>query len=306
MNKSKAKNKSSEKEIKLTPDKPKPKAAFNWFPGHMLKAMNDIKSKIKSVDIVVEIRDARLPLITGNKSMDEALGQKSRLILFNKANLSDPVMNKEWESFFSSKNIPSLFINCFEKGTTKKVVEAAKEVVLKKHQESNPDSERTQKKLRMMILGLPNTGKSTLINQLAGRSAARTADKPGHTRTQQWINLNDEVELLDTPGILPPVVEKDEHAIWLSLIHAIPDTIVGEEEPAIYLINMFKKLKSEEFKTRYKLEALDLELVEMLDQIAKNRGFLKQKGMPDYDRTYKAILHDFRQGELGRVCFEKP
>lgn len=299
------KSKYKEKDIELTPDKPRPKAAFNWFPGHMLKAMNEIKARIKSVDIVVEIRDARLPLITGNKSMDEALGQKSRLIVFNKANFSDPEAIKAWEKYFERKNIASLFINCFEKGTTKLVIDTAKDVVRKKHFESNPEGEYSKRKLRMMILGLPNTGKSTIINQLAGRNAARTADKPGHTRAQQWIALNEEVELLDTPGILPPVVEKDEHAIWLSLIHAIPDTIVGEEDPAIYLINMFKKMNSEEFRTRYKLESLDLELVELLDQIAINRGFLKQKGMPDYDRIYKAVLHDFRQGELGRVCFEK-
>lgn len=293
------------KELGLTPDN-RPKAAFNWFPGHMLKAMREIKSKIKAVDIVLEIRDARVPLVSGNKAMDEALEQKSRLIILNKVNLADPKHIERWEQWFKEQTTPYLFINCFDKASIKKVVSTARSIVENKRRESNPDIVTPKSKLRMMILGLPNTGKSTIINQLVGKGIAKTADKPGQTRVQQWITIDEELELLDTPGVLPPHVEREEHGFWLSLINAIPDGIVGEEGPACYLVKHLQKIKSPEFQERYKLESLEMDLDETFLAIAKNRGCLKQKGLPDLERVFKIIIHDFRQGDLGKVCFGEP
>lgn len=293
------------KQLGLTPDT-KPKAAFNWFPGHMLKAMREIKEKIKAVDIVLEIRDARAPLVTGNKELNEALRNKNRLILFNKANLSDPVDIEKWETWIKNQNVNFMFINCFDKASIRDVISKARSIVEERRRESNPDIVTPKAKLRMMILGLPNTGKSTIINQLVGKGITKVADKPGQTRVQQWITIDEELELLDTPGVLPPVVEKEEHGLWLSLIHAIPDGIVGEEDPACYLIKHFMKKKSETFKERYKLESFDLTVDQTIEAIAKTRGAIKQKGLPDLERIYKIIIHDFRQGDLGRVCFELP
>lgn len=293
------------KELGLTPDN-RPKAAFNWFPGHMLKAMREIKSKIKAVDIVLEIRDARVPLVSGNKAMDEALEQKSRLIILNKVNLADPKHIERWEQWFKEQTTPFLFINCFDKASIKKVVATARSIVENKRRESNPDIVTPKSKLRMMILGLPNTGKSTIINQLVGKGIAKTADKPGQTRVQQWITIDEELELLDTPGVLPPHVEREEHGFWLSLINAIPDGIVGEEGPACYLVKHLQKIKSPEFQERYKLESLEMDLDNTFLAIAKNRGCLKQKGLPDLERVFKIIIHDFRQGDLGKVCFGEP
>lgn len=293
------------KELGLTPDN-RPKAAFNWFPGHMLKAMREIKDKIKAVDIVLEIRDARLPLVSGNKAMNEALQQKNRLILFNKANLADEKEIEKWEAWLDTQNINYMFLNCFDKPSIKKVVTKARSIVEERRKESNPDIVTPKSKLRMMILGLPNTGKSTIINQLVGKGITKVADKPGQTRVQQWITIDEELELLDTPGVLPPHVEREEHGYWLSLIHAIPDGIVGEEGPACYLIKLLLKSKSEMFKERYKLTTFDLSVDEALEQIAKARGAIKQKGLPDLERVFKIVIHDFRAGDLGKVGFDGP
>jgi ribosome biogenesis GTPase A len=282
-----------------------PKAAFNWFPGHMMKAMRDIKSKVGMVDIVIEIRDARVPRVSGNKSLTASISGKSRLILLNKANLADEAMNQKWGSWFEEQGEPYLFINCLDKSSIKEVLSKAKSIVEKKRRDCNDDIS-AKEKYKLMIIGLPNTGKSTFINSVANRNATKVADKPGQTQVQLWVKVNDEIDLLDTPGVMPPEIEKDEHKIWLSLINAIPDGIVGEEDPACYLVKYFLKNKVQEFKDRYKLESFDLTLDEVFVKIATVRGSLKQKGLPDLDRVYKLILSDFRAGDLGKVSIEQP
>ena len=295
--------KKNNEELELTPDY-RPTTDINWYPGHMDRAIKEIKSKLKLVDIVVEIRDARAPLASGNSALDESLRQKSHLILLNKVNLADPKKISEWEEWFKNQTTPYMFIDCFDRGSMKKALSYARKIVEDKRRESNPDMIQTRTKLRMMILGLPNTGKSTIINQLANRTATKTADRPGLTQVQQWIVIDDDLELLDTPGVMPPSLESDEHGLWLSALHAIPDGIVGEELPATFLVKYFLENKSREFKERYKIENVDLSAEDTLDHIAKLRGCVRQKGLPDLERVYKLILIDFRKGDLGKVCFE--
>lgn len=283
-----------------------PDAAFNWFPGHMMKAMREIKAKAASVDLVIEIRDARVPLVSGNSSLMTSIGGKCKLILLNKSNLADPLIIDKWKEWFESAETPFLFINCLEKTSIKSVLAEGKKIIEKKRQQCNPEGISTKEKYKFMIVGLPNTGKSTFINQVANRNATKVADKPGQTQVQLWVHVDDEMMLLDTPGVMPPQVEKEEHKIWLSLINAIPDNIVGEEDPACYLVNYFKKNKSQEFMKRYGLESLDLTLDEILTKIAQTRGCLKQKGLPDLDRVFKLILQDFRAGLLGKVSLGLP
>lgn len=285
---------------------PPDKAAFNWFPGHMAKALKEIKAKLKTVDIVLEIRDARVPLVSGNKTLDGTLGNKSRLILLNKVNLADPEKIKVWEAWFTEQGQPYVFVNCFDKAALKRVVTMARKVVEQKHAESNPDIPFPKTKIKLMIIGLPNTGKSTIINQLANRSATKVADKPGQTQLQQWITIDNNLELLDTPGVMPPNIEQEVHGLWLSSIHAIPDAVVGEEMPARYLVGHFLKEQEPMFKERYKLENFDMSVDEAIEKIAKARGAIKQKGLPDLERVYKIVLMDFRAGELGKVCFGVP
>jgi len=291
------------KKVKLGSE---PKAAFNWFPGHMLKAMREIKSKLGMVDLVIEIRDARVPLVSGNRFLNDNIGGKNRLILLNKTNLADPIMVEKWESWFIKQGAPFLFINCLDKSALKLVLSTARKIIETKRHACSPEGVSEKTKFKLMIIGLPNTGKSTFINQLANRNATKTADKPGETRIQLWVNVDEDLELLDTPGVMPPEIEVEEHRIWLSLINAIPDEIIGEEDPACYLVKYFLRQKSEAFMARYKLESFELDLHGVLTQIATVRGCLKQKGMIDIERVYKLILKDFRDGELGKVCFGAP
>jgi ribosome biogenesis GTPase A len=272
---------------------------FNWYPGHMARAIREIKEKLKHVDIVLEIRDARVPLTSGNKAMEEVFRQKSRLILLNKVNLADPKIISKWETWFKAQGEPFMFINCFDKTTLKKVMTLARKIVAEKKGVS-------KEKLKLMVIGLPNTGKSTIINQLANRIAAKTADRPGQTTGQQWINIDDNVDLLDTPGVMPPELAEEEHGLWLSAINAIPDAVMGEELPALFLIKYLLEIKSKDLLERYKLESFELTVNEVLSKIAVLRGCLKQKGLTDYDRVYKLILLDFRGGHLGKCCFESP
>ncbi len=303
--KNKILNKNQADAIELTPDTPL-KPGINWFPGHMARAIKEIKEKVKLVDIVLEIRDARAPLASGNKMMEENLRQKSRLILLNKVNLADPKMIYQWEEWFKKQGDPFMFLDCFDKSSMKKALSMARTIVEQKRKESNPDTYEPKAKLKLMIIGLPNTGKSTIINQFANRNATKTADRPGQTKVQQWIVIDKDLDLLDTPGVMPPTLAKEEHGLWLSALNAIPDDVVGEELPAKYIIEYLKEKKSIELKERYKLESFELSVEEILLRIAVLRGCLRQKGLPDLERVYKLILLDFRKGELGKICFGIP
>lgn len=283
-----------------------PNAAFNWFPGHMLKAMREIKARANQVDLVIEIRDARVPLVSGNKTVNDSIGGKSRLILLNKANLADPTKMEKWDKWFAAQGEPYMFINVLDKSAMKVVLTAARKVINDKRRACNPEVDQPKKDYKLMIIGLPNTGKSTFINQISNRNATKVADKPGQTRVQLWVTVDDDLKLLDTPGIMPPQVDNEEHRFWLSAINAIPDEIIGEEDPACYIVKYFLKEKSEDFKERYKLESFDSDLEQVLLKIATVRGCLKPKGIPDLDRVYKLILMDFRAGLLGKACFGAP
>lgn len=281
-------------------------ALFNWYPGHMAKALREIKQKLQFVDVIMEIRDARVPLASGNRNLWESLGQKRKLIILNKANLVDKPSLDLWKEWFEKENEPFMFVNAFDKGVMKQAVAMARKLVEDNRKECNPDYVETKSKLRVMIVGLPNTGKSTIINQLANRNATKVADKPGQTVLQQWIHLENDVDLLDTPGIMPPRIDRPEHALWLSAIHALPDDISGEEDTALFVIKHLQKHKVPTFFEKYKIETPDASLDDILVQIAKVRGCLRQKGLPDLDRVYKLVLADFRKGDLGLTCFGLP
>ena len=277
---------------------------INWFPGHMNKAVKKIKEKVKLVDIVLEVRDARSPLITANTQITESFGEKSRFIVINKSNLADPKAVAAWETWFEKQGVPYMFLDCFDKVSLQKVVALSKKIV--KDRRALTEAKGEKKKLRMMIMGLPNTGKSTIINQLANRNACKAADKPGYTRNQLWVKVDDDLEILDTPGVMPPKIERYEHGLWLTAIHAIPDLIVTAETSACFVVEHLLKIKTEEFKEKYKFETLELTLVEALDHIAKVRGCVQHKGEPDYDRVFKIVLIDFRKGDLGLISFGLP
>jgi ribosome biogenesis GTPase A len=295
------KTKLVDESIKLTEDRPLGGTRINWYPGHMAKATRQIKEKLKMVDIVLEIRDARAPLTSSNESLHKTVGQKSRLIIVNKINLADPKITKQWEKWFEAQGEPYVFVNCLDRSAMKKVLMMAKTMI-----ESKREINKDNRSYRMMIMGLPNTGKSTIINSFAAKKATKTADKPGHTRHQQWIRLEGNIELMDTPGIMTPNVESETHGLWLCAIHAIKDEIIGEERVACYVVQHLLDTKSEEFKKRYKLESLDITVGEAFEGIAKARQCIKKKGVFDFERCYSIVLFDFRNGELGQSSFEIP
>ena len=281
-------------------------ALFNWYPGHMAKALREIKQRLPMVDVVIEIRDARIPLASGNPELKRSIGQKNHLIVLNKANLADPAHTEIWEKWFEQEAIDYMFVDCFDKTELRKAITKARKKAEATRLLSDPDTNPQRDKLKLMIVGLPNTGKSTIINQLAGKNAAKVADKPGLTTIQQWIKIDNEIELLDTPGIMPPFIESKNQALWLSAIHALPDDIADEEDTAWFLMKHFLEQKSPQFMERYKLDSFDKTLDEVILAVATVRGALRQKGMPDNSRVYKIVLADFREGLFGRTSFGKP
>ena len=293
--------------IEITPERAE-KTTINWYPGHMVKATRQIKEKLKLVDIVLEIRDARVPLASGNDFLLEAVGNKARLTVLNKVNLADPVVIEKWKKYLDSKGENYIFINGLDNKVMKDLTALAKKVLEENFKKNGGEGER-QDRLRMMMVGLPNTGKSTIINRLAGRSATRTANKPGHTRHQQWIKLDQNVQLLDTPGVMPPKITNEEQGFWLCCIHAIRDEIVGPDDICYFLVNFLMDRKCQELLDKYNLGSYDDfggDPNRCIDQIAQNRKFLLPGGLSNLDRAYKTILSDFRDGEFGNISFEEP
>ncbi len=278
---------------------------INWFPGHMNKAVKEIKKHIKLVNIVIEVRDARAPLASGNKRSYDNGGDKPYLIVINKTNLADPEAVKLWEAWFTKKKESFIFINALDKNSLKSIVERAKKIVTAHRLKSNPDFS-AKEKMFMMILGLPNTGKSTIINKLANRNASKAAATPGQTKTKLWVKVTKELEMLDTPGVMPPRIDQHIHGMWLSAIHAIPDHVITPDYSACFVIEHLLKVKSQTFKDVYKFDSLDTDLIGACNHIGKLRGCLTKGGDFDYDHIYKIVLNDFRKGLLGRTSFEWP
>jgi ribosome biogenesis GTPase A len=278
---------------------------INWFPGHMNKANKEIKKNIKLVDIILEVRDARTPLASGNKDNYQSHINNPYLIVINKTNLADPQTIKLWETWFTEQKESFIFINALDKKSIQKIIKRSKEIIHNHRLESNKNI-TPKTKIKMMILGLPNTGKSTIINMLANRNASKVAAKPGQTKVHLWVKVDNELDLLDTPGVMPHYIKNKIHSMWLSAIHAIPDHIVSPENSACFIIEHLLKLKSAAFKEHYDFETLDVDLLTAFDHIGKRRGCLRSGGGFDYDHIYKIILKDFRTGALGLISFGLP
>lgn len=279
---------------------------INWFPGHMAKALRDAREKIGMVDLVLEIRDARVPLASGNSSLEKHLKQKPRLIVFNKANLADKNNIRLWEEWFSQREERTLFVDAFSEKSLKALAKIARSI-MKGKWEKYAKKGINPPPLRMMLLGIPNTGKSTIINRLTKRRAATIGDRPGITRSQKWIVLGKDMELLDTPGIMPPRIDTEEQGLWLCAIHAIKDEIIGKEKLAPFIISHLRKDPPPPFLKRYHLEQLDtLTDQEVIHHIGAHLNFKQKGGDVDYKKACSQVLLDFRQGLLGVCSFEKP
>lgn len=277
---------------------------IQWFPGHMAKARREVTEKLKLVDIIFELVDGRIPQSSRNPMIDEIIQHKPRIVLLNKADMADNERTKEWMEYYRSKGIHSLAINSQAGVGMKEITALAKEVLAEKFDRMRAKGIRPRA-IRAMIVGIPNAGKSTLINRLAKKNIAKTGNTPGVTKSQQWIKVGKELELLDTPGILWPKFEDQEVGLKLALTGAIKDTILNLQDIAIYGLRFLEREYPNRLKDRYQLEEIPEEIVELFDKIGRIRGCLTGGAVVDYDKVTELIIREIRSEKFGRLTFEK-
>lgn len=274
-------------------------ATIQWFPGHMSKARRQVQENLKFVVFVTVLVDARLPLSSQNPMLTKIVGDKPKLMILNKVDLADPVATKEWQDYFESQGIKTLAINSKEQSTVKKVTDAAKSLMADKIARQKERGIQIET-LRTMIIGIPNAGKSTLMNRLAGKKIAVVGNKPGVTKGQQWLKTNKDLEILDTPGILWPKFEDEEVALKLALTGAIKDQLLPMDEVTIFGLNYFKEHYPAVLQERFKQMDLEQEAPEIIMEMTQKLGFRE-----DYDRFYQLFVKDVRDGKLGRYTLDR-
>ena len=274
---------------------------INWYPGHMKKTKELIQENLKLTNVAIEIIDARIPISSRNPIFDELIKNKIRVIILNKSDLADLNANRLWINCFKSQGAEVVAMNCVSGAGMSDLLRVFAGIQVKIN-----EGRVRKKPLRAMIIGIPNVGKSSLINRLAGKRSAKTGNKPGVTRGKQWINIQDGVQLLDTPGILWPKFEDPTVGLMLSFIGSIKDEILDREELALELI----KLLSAEYPTllmeRYKLEKLGEHPLGIMEEICLKRGFILAGKKFDYARCARTIVDEFRSGKMGRFTLERP
>lgn len=277
---------------------------YQWYPGHMTKAKRMMQENIKLIDLIIELVDARIPMSSRNPDIDELGKGKSRIILLNKSDLADAGQNQEWESFFKEKGYFVQQLNA-KTGAGIKNIQALVQESCKEKIERDRKRGIINRPVRAMVVGIPNVGKSTFINSFAGKACAKTGNKPGVTKGKQWIRLNKNLELLDTPGILWPKFEDQKIGEHLALIGSINDEILHVDELAVALIRNLKNLYLDLLEKRYDI-TIDEDAYDTLKKIAIARKCLQKGELPDVDRASSMLLEDFRSGKLGRITLERP
>ncbi len=275
---------------------------IQWYPGHMKKTRELIQQHIKLVDIVVELLDARAPKATINPQFDDLIGHKKRLIVLNKADLADPEITKQWVKYIETQGKAVLTFNA-KTDPPKRLLDAIANVGSFVNQRQQAKGQRARA-IRAMVIGIPNVGKSSLINRLIGRSSAKTGDKPGVTRGKQWLRLNGNVDLFDTPGILWPKFEDDDQALRLAFIGSINDDILDRYKLSRHLLSTICENYATATINRYDVACGELD--DMMEAIGRRRGLLLKGNQVDYDRLTRMLLDEFRAGQLGRISLERP
>ena len=279
---------------------------IQWFPGHMAKARREVTEKLKLIDIIFELVDARIPYSSRNPMIDEIIQHKPRLVLLNKADMADKERTKEWIKYFAEKNVSALAINAQAGEGLREIVQASHQILKEKFERLKAKGVKNPRAIRAMIVGIPNVGKSTLINRLAKKNIARTGNTPGVTKAQQWIKVGKELELLDTPGILWPKFEDQDVGMKLAVTGAIKDTLLNLQDLAVFSLRFLEKVYPERLKERYQLDKVPDDLVELFDHIGKLRGCIMSGGLIDYDKTAELIVREIRSEKFGRVTFDIP
>lgn len=276
---------------------------IQWFPGHMAKTKRLIIEHLKAVDVAAELLDARIPLSSANPMVEELLSGKPRIVILNKADLADPEMTKAWESYYKRKGVAAVSMSCGNGKDKKKFLRLIKEA-------AGPMLEKWKRRglktrsARIMILGIPNVGKSTLINFISGTAAARTANTPGHTRGKQWVRLSQGLDLLDTPGVLWPKFKDQVAALRLAATGAIAGDVFDADTVVPELMRVLARTAPDALREKYGIEDAAADPQILLAQAGKRRGCILPGGAIDYARVQTMILNDFRSGKLGRITLD--
>lgn len=276
--------------------------AINWYPGHMAKTKREIKEKLDLIDIVFEVIDSRIPLSSKNKDIEELIKNKPKILIMTKLDLCDETETSKWIKYYESLNYKVIAVDLINENKLQRIYSEVDKVMNDMNQKRKEKGLK-ERKIRALILGIPNVGKSTLINRLVGRKATNVGNKPGITKNLEWIRINNQIELLDTPGILWPRLESEDVALKLASMTAIKEEILNLEEVAIYIINTMLKLYPDNIKIRYNLTNTE-DIISILDQIGLKIGAIRNHET-DYDKVYDRILKDLREGYLGKVTFDR-
>ena len=278
-------------------------ANINWYPGHMAKTKRLLKEKEDLIDLVYEIIDARIPYSSKIRDMDSILQKKPRILIFNKADLCDKIESEKWASFYEKKGLTVLFADLEHQKDMKILLSKTKELMepvrLKRLEKG-----LKPRKIRIAIIGIPNVGKSTLINRLVGKKAVNVGNRPGITKSLDWIRINDDLELLDTPGILWPKLDSDQIRLNLASFTAIKEEILPLDVVALHILTMLDKYYKEILKQRYGIDKVEDPII-AYDTIAKKRGCLMRGGEIDYDRVIALILQDIKTGAIKQITFDR-
>jgi len=278
---------------------------IQWYPGHMAKTRRLVRENLKLVDVVIEVLDARIPFSSRNPDIDELAGQKPRLIILNKSDLADPVQTRLWEAYFGKDGYPAIAVDSVRGAGVRRVPDQVNKLAAPKIQ-ALVSTGRRPRAPRCMVLGIPNVGKSFFINKLVGQRAARTGDKPGVTRGQQWIRVAGNIDLLDTPGILWPKLENQEAAYRLAVTGAIKDEIYDLYATAGKLLRWLAENYPEAIRERYKIEDMTAEPEQLLEAVGVRRGFYISGGTIDLLKSARIVIKEFREGKLGRYTLDSP
>lgn len=284
---------------------------IQWYPGHMAKTRRQMLENLKNIDIVCEVVDARIPMVSRNPDMDEIAGSKPRMIILNRIDLADPEQTRRWAAYFRAKGWAVIETDSQHGKGTEKFAAAAREVLADKISQWN-EKGQTGRAVRVMVVGIPNVGKSTFINRILGRKSAKAADKPGVTRGAQWFRVGDGIDLLDTPGILWPKFDDERTGLLLASTGAVKDDILDVETLACKLFEILAVRAPETIVNRYKLtlpepdEEIDFLGYALLEQAGKKRGFMMRGGEIDTERMARVFLDEYRGGVLGRITLETP
>ena len=276
---------------------------INWFPGHMAKTRRLLQEQLRRVDLVIELCDARLPYSSRNPELGRMTAGKQRVLCLNKADLADPAITRKWLKQFQEEGEYACIVSAVtlrSKETIGIIEQATKEIIDKAKEKG------IRKTVRAMVIGVPNVGKSTLINRLKGSAIAKTGDRPGVTKSNQWVHISPYLELMDTPGMLWPRLDDQEAAMRLCWIGSVKDDVVDLSTLTTGLLSELKKQAPEAVKTRFHISDLSAEGADLLDEVCRGRGWLLKGNRYDFDRCFSVVLDEFRSGKIGKISLEVP